>query len=587
MEKGILAAAVVFGLASATFGQAAPSDAAPASRPDECVSFAGLFPPDVKTIGIVSVSSIIPRTSFDRGTNLLSAAGYRLKVMPNVLKREPPDVRAKLFEQAWLDPEIDFLLFSRGGSGAAEILDLVDWDRLQQRNMRVMGFSDVTLVLGAMQAKGVGKPISGPMLSTLATYCSKESRERLRAVLDGQPGPLKLDVVKAGGAAVSGKPIAGLIARFPVLLEKGLLPSFDGRIVFIESTPRYADAAEGTLDILAKKGLFAKASAVVFCDFNRKWERERVRELFVRFAAKVPCPVFAGYPYGHVARSFALDFTREVNLATDGTLTWAPLGAPTPLRMQNIAHRGMWDAQLPQNTVEAIRRAYEAGATWVETDFHHTKAGQMVCIHAEKELKRYTGCSKKIADLTPDDVATLNLGASASLPRAYRIPLLEQVLAVVPRHAVLQSEIKGYSPQYADLFDAAVKAAGLSERNIVVSSFSFDALKDFKARYPKYRTVWLVSLKKGKPFRVQECIAACKSAGIEVFCPGCGSTVGVMTAADADAVRAAGLEFRLFGVNSADDLRRAKELTAAGFTCNFWKKAFDWANEIGGIELLK
>ena len=265
----------------------------------------------------------------------------------------------------------------------------------------------------------------------------------------------------------------------------------------------------------------------------------------------------------------------------------ATFAGAEPLTMRNIAHRGLWDKQLPQNTVEAIKGAYEAGATWVETDFYHTKAGQMVCIHGPKDLKKYTGCEKGIADLTPEDVATLNLGAKDKLPQTYRIPLLDQVLAVVPKHGVLQAEIKGYSPQYADIFEAAVKAAGLTTTNIVVSSFHYAALKDFKARYPKYRTVWLAVLKKDKPFSVQKYIAKCKAAKIEVFCPGCGSTVGVMTRADADAVRAAGLEFRMFGVNSLKDLRQAKELGAVGFTCNFWRQAFDWAQEIGGITLLK
>ena len=257
------------------------------------------------------------------------------------------------------------------------------------------------------------------------------------------------------------------------------------------------------------------------------------------------------------------------------------------LEMRNIAHRGMWDKNVPQNTVEAIKRAYDSGATWVETDFHHTKAGQMVCMHAEGELKKYTGCAKKVRDLTPEDLATLNLGTRDNLPKVYRIPLLDQVLDVVPKHGVVQAEIKGYSPQYADIFDKAVKAHGLTETNIVVSSFQYDALKDFKARYPKYRTVWLVGLKKKAPFNVQDYVAQCKAANIETFCPGCGSTKGVMTPADADAVRAAGLEFRMYGVNSLDDLRQAKALGAAGFTCNYWKAAFDWAKEIGGITLLK
>ena len=257
------------------------------------------------------------------------------------------------------------------------------------------------------------------------------------------------------------------------------------------------------------------------------------------------------------------------------------------LEMRNIAHRGIWDRDVPQNTVESIKRAYDAGATLVETDFHHTKAGQMVCIHAEGELRKYTGCTKKVADLTPEDVKTLNLGAKDSLPKVYRIPLLDQVLAEVPKHCVLQAEIKGCSPQYADIFDAAVKAAGLSETNIVVSSFHYDALKDFKARYPKYRAARLVALSRKKPFNVQEYVAKCKAAGVEVFCPGCHTTRGVMTIADADAVRAAGLEFRFWGVNSLEDLRLAKALGVSGFTCNYWFQAFDWARELGGVTLLK
>ena len=260
------------------------------------------------------------------------------------------------------------------------------------------------------------------------------------------------------------------------------------------------------------------------------------------------------------------------------------------LKMQDIAHRGMWDKDVPQNTVEAIRRAYESGATWVETDFWHVKSGLMVCMHAQGELSTYACTNKKVRDLTKEDLATLNLGAKDNLPKPFRIPTLEQVLALVPKTGVLQAEIKGYSPEYADIFDKAVAAAGLTEKNIVVSSFQYESLKDFKARYPKYRTVWLVGIpksKKGKTFNVQPYIEKCKAANVEVFCPGCGSTKGVMTPADADAVRAAGLEFRMYGVNSESDLRQAKALGAVGFTSNHWKAAFDWATSVGGVTLLK
>lgn len=286
--------------------------------------FRGLFPPDVKTVAIVSVSSLIPRDTLVRGTNLLAEAGYRVKVMPNVLKKEPPEIKARLFERAWLDPEVDLLLFSRGGQGASNVVSRIDWDRLRRRNMRVLGFSDVTVVLGAMLVKDVGTPISGPSLSTLATYCTKESCGRLRQMLDGTPPPLKLNFVKPCSSPVRGKSFAGLVSRFPVLRDMGLLPSFDERVVFIECTPNYADVSEGVLDDLAAKGLFDKAAAVVFCDFNRKWKKEAVEALFRRFAAKVPCPVFSGYPYGHVPRSFAVDFNRTLCISETGVLEWLP-----------------------------------------------------------------------------------------------------------------------------------------------------------------------------------------------------------------------------------------------------------------------
>jgi glycerophosphoryl diester phosphodiesterase len=241
----------------------------------------------------------------------------------------------------------------------------------------------------------------------------------------------------------------------------------------------------------------------------------------------------------------------------------------------------MWDEKVPQNTVEAIRRAYEAGALCVETDFHHTRYGQIVCIHTRTDLEYYTGLKKRIADLTPQDVKLINLGEKRNLSRVYRIPLLDEVLAVVPKDRVLQAEIKGYSKEYPDLFDAAVKKAGLSESNIVVSAFSYDALKDFKTRYPKYRTIHLVRLSKDKPFSVKGWIDKCQKANIDVFCPHCLSTVGVMTRADADAIRAAGLDFRVYGVKTRDAMRQAATLGASGFTCDFWDEAFKWAAETG------
>ena len=102
-----------------------------------------------------------------------------------------------------------------------------------------------------------------------------------------------------------------------------------------------------------------------------------------------------------------------------------------------------------------------------------------------------------------------------------------------------------------------------------------------------YRTLWLTTIPKGKQFSdvVQEQIEKCKAANFDILCPG-GIFADRIKAEEADAVRAASLDFRLWGVNSEEELRHAKRLKATGFTCNYWREAFDWAKEIGGITLL-
>ena len=255
--------------------------------------------------------------------------------------------------------------------------------------------------------------------------------------------------------------------------------------------------------------------------------------------------------------------------------------------MMNVAHRGLWvEAHVPQNTVEAIRAAYEAGAKVVETDFNETACGEMICLHDKKALLSMVNrFDKEVKDITPEDRATINLGERAKLPRSYRIPTLDEVLAVVPKDGVLQSEIKLYGPGYADKFDAAVRRAGLTEKNITVSSFDLAALKDFHAKYPKYTTIYLLSMRPG--FDASLMISRCKSAGVAVMCPGCGGCKKYGFApSEAEKVRQAGLDFRVFGVNDPECLKYAVSLGATGFTCNTFKKAYEWAKDIPGLKLL-
>ncbi len=290
------------------------------------------------TIGIVSISSLLPREQLDAGTNALASAGYHVKVAPNVARSEvaPPEERARLLEAFWLDPEIDFLLFARGGEGAADVVPLLDWERLRTRpDLPVMGFIDVTILLNAMLAKGVGHPVSGPMLS-YATRLTPEARDWAHRVLRGAIGVAKADpsdedarlpsvrcrVVHGAGGVASALPMGGHVTRLHFLWERGLAPSAANRVVFLECTARHvASTVVGNLTAMRDGGFFDGAAAVVFCDFRHKdADRAALDAFFPEFAASLPCPVFSGFPYGHIPGILALDFRRELSISPDGLL---------------------------------------------------------------------------------------------------------------------------------------------------------------------------------------------------------------------------------------------------------------------------
>ncbi len=285
----------------------------------------GVFPKNVKTVGIVMPSSVLERRKLDKGVKMLEAAGYKVKLGDFVRVKEQAAVedRVKDFEKMWLDPEVDILFMARGGSGAIDVIAKVDWAKLRAREMRVIGFSDITLILNTMLSQKAGHPYSGPMLSSFSHW-DDDSIKWFRAMLDGAPlKPVKVKVLKAGAA--KGLPMGGHLERIHRLVTTTkLAPSAAGRVVFIECTARYpiADVTRW-MEELRDNGYLKDAAAVVFADFRHKGEDRKILDAFLpTYAQTLKCPVFADYPYGHCSKSYLIDFFREVSISADGVVSW-------------------------------------------------------------------------------------------------------------------------------------------------------------------------------------------------------------------------------------------------------------------------
>ena len=245
---------------------------------------------------------------------------------------------------------------------------------------------------------------------------------------------------------------------------------------------------------------------------------------------------------------------------------------------------------VPGNSAEAFRLAWEKGARLIETDCWMIKGGRIILVHDPKVLKSLSGeWHPSIRDLTEDDVARIDVGRAAKSKAPVHMAYLEDLFASMPKDAVAQCELCGYTDTFADTFDSLRAKAGLSESNIVISGANRKSLADFKQRYPKYRTLWLESqFLAAKDFQaaIEKTIRLAKDAGIDVVCPSAAKAFKVgLSPADADRFRAAGLEFRVWGVNTPELLEYAMRLGVPAATCSKWREAFDWAKNIPGLEV--
>ena len=299
------------------------------------LDFSGSLPKDkIRTIALVMPASIQSKATFDRGKAALEAAGYKVKVMPRLNFKSVALVEDRVadFEQAWMDPEVDLVLCARGGRGAEDLLDKIDWAKLRTRKQRVLGFSNITMILNAMLKEKAGRPFSGPTLSQFL-YAKRPTFDWMAKAFaeDGPMPDVKLRALRPG--ACSGAACGGHIELVRRGVQMGWAADTKGRIAFLETSPREPSEIRAILDELVSRGYFRECAGVVFGEMTpggpnktklageaRRAGKVEVEKIKREFAARMSCPVYDGYPYGHVPVSYTIDFLREKTITADGVL---------------------------------------------------------------------------------------------------------------------------------------------------------------------------------------------------------------------------------------------------------------------------
>jgi glycerophosphoryl diester phosphodiesterase len=156
-----------------------------------------------------------------------------------------------------------------------------------------------------------------------------------------------------------------------------------------------------------------------------------------------------------------------------------------------LAHRGA-SADAPENTLAAFQEAVAQGADGVELDAMVCGSGEVVVCHDER-LERLARLPWEVRTTAWWKLQRADVGSPLGFAPA-RIPLLEEVLELLPAHFLINIELKcdhaddgGLSRKVAEL----VTRRGLEER-VVISSFNPLCLFRVAAAAPSLRRGFLI-----------------------------------------------------------------------------------------------
>ena len=186
----------------------------------------------------------------------------------------------------------------RGGWGAARLLE--DPDLVLPPGW-LLGFSDVTSLLWARLARGLGGGVHGPLLTTLAAE-PPWSQERLRQVLFGEPTGDLTGQTWTPGVACGPLLVANLTVASH-LLGTPHCPPLAGAILVLEDVGEAPYRLDRLLTHWRLSGALAQVAGLAFGRFDAcedpDGEGFSSVEVLRERTADLGIPVLAGLPLGH------------------------------------------------------------------------------------------------------------------------------------------------------------------------------------------------------------------------------------------------------------------------------------------------
>ncbi|MGC9965513.1 MAG: LD-carboxypeptidase [Syntrophobacteraceae bacterium] len=256
------------------------------------------------SIALVAPSSSFEAGPYEKGVQILQAAGYEVVSGKSIFKKDSylagTDLeRLQDLTQAVLDPKIEAIICIRGGYGSGRLLPRIPFSDFSRNPKLFIGHSDITFLHLGLMSRARWTTFHGPNLIDMS-----QMPERAESVLKALSGQASYEwvfdrdqVLRSG--TVNGRVLGGNLSCLAHLVGTPYMPDMDGALLLIEDCGEALYRLDRMMNHLKLAGILARLGAILLGEFTGCAENTDICTMIMDLVREYNFPVVHSLPFGH------------------------------------------------------------------------------------------------------------------------------------------------------------------------------------------------------------------------------------------------------------------------------------------------
>lgn len=286
------------------------------------------------TVGLIAPAGIVDAEDIAAAQRSLSGLSLKVKLGVHILDRYgylagKDSDRARDLNAMFTDKSVKAIIAMRGGWGCNRILPLLDYTSIRSHPKILMGYSDITSLLLAINARSRLITFHGPVATSSWNQFTLDYLQRIlfhrEAVTMQNSQNSEMQAQSIVGGKAKGKLLGGNLSVLSAMVGSPYLPSWHKSILFLEEIGEDVYRVDRMLTQLKNAGILNQIAGLIFgqCTNCSPGDQPNFTLMQVLQDHLIPLgvPTWYGSMIGHIRDKFTIPVGGEVEINADtGTI---------------------------------------------------------------------------------------------------------------------------------------------------------------------------------------------------------------------------------------------------------------------------